>query len=117
MGNCKSGLGSIHVLVDVTNEKEVYESLFNILSCDNDLTENEDYFRDDTLKLGYENEADRIVKEKLKRYTPGRYEDVATKVSDSIASQEYYGQCDIDFIRLNDKQVVMSFVYGGEYFE
>jgi len=34
--------------------------LFNI---DNDFTENGEYFREDTLELGYNNEADRVSKE------------------------------------------------------
>lgn len=41
------------------NEK----SLIPILEQDNDFSENEDYFREDTLELGFENEAERVSKE------------------------------------------------------
>lgn len=115
MGNSRASLGHMLLSVNPADKEEVYNSLYGILSCDNDLTENEDYFQDDTLDLGFESEADRIVKENLKDYTPGRYDEVATKVSDSIAKQEYYGQCSIDFIKIGDEQIIMSFVYGGDY--
>jgi len=38
-------------------------SLIELFSRDEDFTNNEDYFREDTLKLGYENEAERVSKE------------------------------------------------------
>ena len=38
-------------------------SLISILEQDNDFSENEDYFRIDTLELGFENEAERVSKE------------------------------------------------------
>ena len=38
-------------------------SLIPILEQDNDFSENEDYFRADTLELGFENEAERVSKE------------------------------------------------------
>ena len=38
-------------------------SLISILEQDNDFSENEDYYRPDTLELGFENEAERVSKE------------------------------------------------------
>ena len=46
-------------------------SLISILEQDNDFSENEDYFRIDTLELGFENEAERVSKEifeKIKQF-------------------------------------------------
>ena len=64
---------------------------------DCDLTENEEYFKDDTLELGFENEADRRVKEALVEFgqptTAEEFEKVADKVFESISNEEYWGLC------------------------
>ena len=46
------------------NKGDVNErSLIRILAQDNDFSENEEYYREDTLELGFTNEAERVSKE------------------------------------------------------
>ena len=52
------------IQVSGCNEK-MFKEFFEI---DSDFSENEDYFREDTLDLGFENEAERCSKELFKKY-------------------------------------------------
>lgn len=117
MGNCISSLGTGLSIVNLKNEKEVYDNLYDLISMDCDLTENEEYFQDDTLELGYENEAERIVKEALAEFgqptTAEEFEKVADKVFDSISNEEYWGNCELQVKDLGDNKVVLSYAYGG----
>lgn len=118
MSNAKSELGLLHLIVDVTNAELVKESLMQLLDCDNDITENEDYFQEDTLEKGYENEAERIVTERMEDIPVvdlASFIQVAENVSESISSQEFYGNTDISFIQLSDTTVSMVFVWGGRF--
>lgn len=119
MANCRASLGLGHSIVNLKNEKEIYDNLYDLISMDNDLTENEDYFQDDTLELGFESEADRIVKEALKKLgqptTAEEFEKVAEKVFESISNQEYFGVCELDVIQVGKNKVALAFAYGGDY--
>jgi hypothetical protein len=88
MANCRASLSLSHFKVDLKDKKNIRESLYSLLSQDNDLTENEDYFRDDTLELGYESEADRIIQETIQEMgfpdNPEKFTEVADPVSDSL---------------------------------
>ena len=105
--------------VDLKNEKNVMDSFINCLSMDCDLTENEDYFRDDTIELGFENESDRIITEYIKKNgipkTFDAYQDAFNKISDSITGQDYFGNCSTDFIQVGKNKVSVVFAYGGNY--
>jgi hypothetical protein len=117
MSNCKSDGGLNHHWVDASRKDDIYNSLYSLLECDNDLTENEDFFRDDTLSLGYESEAERIVKEALEKHGYPRdinnirnlYKDVANH----IIKQGYFGNCELSVIAINLKIVSIAFTYGG----
>jgi len=119
MANCKSSLGTGHFLVNLKNEKNVYNSLFALVDMDCDLTENEDYFQDDTLELGYESEAERIIKEALEEFgqptTPEEFEVVAKKVFNAIDEQEYFGVCDLSVVKISKHKVSLAYSYGGDY--
>lgn len=52
------------------NEK-MFKDFFEI---DSDYSENEEYFRENTLRLGFENEAERCSKELFKKYKKKFYE-------------------------------------------
>ena len=54
MSNCVASTNVSHFIINLNDEMKVLESLNEILEQDNDLTENKDYFQDDTLELGYE---------------------------------------------------------------
>lgn len=119
MANCISSLGTGLSIVDLKNEKEVYDNLYGLLEVDCDLTENEEYFQEDTLSLGFENEAERRVKEALielgQPTTAEEFKGVADKVFESISNQEYFGECDLIVKDLGDNKVVLSYTYGGHY--
>jgi hypothetical protein len=116
MSNCKAELNLHHQWVNVTNENDVLESLKSLLNVDNDLTENEEYFRKKTLKLGYENEAERIVKELLDGKTINTIESfkqIAKKVAKHITGQEYYGNCELSFVAIDKNTLIIAFATGG----
>lgn len=117
MSNCKASLGTQHFIIDVTDKEAVTKSLFNSMQNDCDLTENEDYFQEDTLELGYESEADRIVQEYTKENgvpsTIEEYKKAYTEISNNISDQEFYGDCELDFIEIDETKLSVMFVYGG----
>jgi len=119
MANCKSELGVIHSIVDLNNKEDIKDALFSLLEMDGDITENEDYFQTDTLELGFDSEADRIVKEYIRENgLPGTFKgfkDACNKVSGSITEQEYYGECELTLIEINGNKVSLVFAYGGSY--
>jgi len=119
MANCKSGLGVIHSIVDLNNKEDIKDTLISLLSMDADLTENEDYFEPDTLELGFDSEADRIVKEYIKENgLPGTFKafkDACNKVSGSISGEEFWGECKLTLIELDSNKVSLVFAYGGSY--
>ena len=108
-----------HVIVDLTQKQEVRGTLYDLISMDCDLTENEDYFQEDTLELGYESEADRIVTETIKEMgfpkSAKKFEKVANKVFEAISRQEYFGVCELSIINIGDKKVSLAYSYGGDY--
>lgn len=63
MGNLRNEIGLIVFNVDKNNEAIDEKTLIPAFNEDCDFTENEDYFREDTLELGFENEAERVSKE------------------------------------------------------
>ena len=119
MANSKAGLGVSHSIVDLNNADDVLETLHGLIDMDNDLVENEDYFRPDTISLGYESEADRIVQEYISANgfpkTFKAFEKACFKITDAISEQEYYGVCDLSLIDLGGLKTSLVFAYGGSY--
>ena len=68
MGNYSNELGQIHFVVDISEATSITDGLYGIFSRDLDFIENEDYFRKNTLKKGFDNEADRIVIEYMRKH-------------------------------------------------
>lgn len=68
MGNYSNELGQIHSIIDISETTSVTEGLYNIFSRDLDFIENEEYFSKNTLKKGFDNEADRIVIEYMGKH-------------------------------------------------
>lgn len=117
MANCTSDLGYGHVIVDLNYKNEVREVLEQLLSMDNDLIENEEYFREDTLPLGYKNEMDRIITEALVNGYPSNMEDfytIAKEVYSRISEDEYWGECILDMLEITKTKIVVAWVYGGK---
>ena len=117
MSNCKAGLHLNHFWINVKEENDVIKSLESLLEVDLDLSENEDEFREDTIELGYENEVERIVAEYIKSNgVPNdikSYKAAAIEISDSITEQEYYGVCNLSFVAIDQKTIIVAFATGG----
>jgi hypothetical protein len=121
MSNCVSSLGVVHAVVDTTIEKEVMEFLTACLDHDLDLSENEDYFREDTIELGFENEVKRIIEEARQNdilENPNSnqmetFKSLTAKVVKVIDEQEYFGGCELSIIELDSDRVSAVFTYGG----
>ena len=117
MANCKASLETQHFIIDVTDKDAVTQSLIDVMQNDCDLIENEDDFREDTLELGYLHEADRIVKEYIAENgfpsTVEEYKKAYAKISTAISDQDYYGDCALDFIQIDETRLSVMFVYGG----
>ena len=67
MGNLSQQLTTHKARISL-DPAQIKNDLIHLISFDLDFTENEDYFRSDTLSLGYENEAERLVDEYLKEF-------------------------------------------------
>ena len=118
MSNCRSNLALGTLLIDLNNQEEALGSLYDLLTCDSDLTENEDYFQEDTLELGYDCEADRVWTERTKGKvgkvgTIKKFEKVFLDVWSAITDQEYYGDWDYSIVDLGDNKYVIAYCYGG----
>ena len=64
------GLTVCQITIEGCNEK-MFVPFFQI---DSDFSENEEYFREDTLSLGFNNEAERCSKELYDKYFSGDYD-------------------------------------------
>ena len=116
MGNAKSGLGLGLVKFDLINREDIESKLYDVIAVDCDLSENEDYFREDTLELGYESEAHRLVSEavKDKDLTDVKvFKEVFEEVFSSISGQEYWGDCDVEFEDMGCGIIIVGYAYGG----
>lgn len=65
MGNLSNTLNTHKAKVSLEPTR-LRSDLENLISFDLDFTENEEYFREDTIALGYDNEAKRLVDEYLR---------------------------------------------------
>jgi len=117
MSNFSNVLGQIHFVVNINDNLSLSEGLYNILNCDADLTENEDYFRKNTLKKGYDNEASRIISEYLVKHkmTNKKQLDKAVQhMADLVYSNDsFFRSYDTNVISINDElySVAISYVY------
>lgn len=118
MANCKSELGLRLVRFDLNNREDIIKKLREVIEIDGDLYENEEYFSEDTLELGYENEAERIVDEATKGKHLSKFkvfERVLEEVWSAIDSQEYWGVCDTCIENMGNGIVMVAFAWGGSY--
>lgn len=116
MGNCTANLNTGQFIIDFKNREEILGDFYDLLSVDNDLTENEDYFRDDTIELGYETEAERIIAERTKGRpitNVKQFRNVMDDVWEAITGQDYFGVCEYDILDLEDGRYVVSWASGG----
>ena len=105
-----TGLGHILTTISKTDPETGIESLF---THDNDFTENKEYFRPDTISLGFENEALRIAREETEKLGGKEITEADIKriIEDKlISSSSYYDESDIEIIDL-EKEFVVSVAY------
>ena len=73
---------------------------------DSDFTENEDYFREDTLSLGFESEAERLATEFLANEEMPAYDKLEACLSAQLESDSnYYQEYDIFATRIEDTYI------------
>jgi hypothetical protein len=92
-------------------------SLISILEQDNDFSENKDYYRPDTLELGFENEAERVSKEIFEKNIldvkddelVGLHQMVSDlfKVEGFIGTSSHYGSYEFEIIETEYEYIVV----------
>jgi hypothetical protein len=116
MGNYLNQLGLIHFELHTKYHSDIKEALLKIFSHDLDFTENVDFFRKDTLKKGYQDEADRLVSEymskhrridNLKKVTTA-VEKLAKKVFDN---PNYYDCYEVSVNEIDDYNYSVAIAY------
>jgi hypothetical protein len=118
MGNAKSELGLAMVKVNLNDKDDVLGTLIDVISVDGDLSENEEYYREDTLALGFVSEAERLVEEATKGMcydSIDKFKIVFDKVFSSLSDQEYFCVCDYTIEDLGDGVIMLAYAYGGNY--
>ena len=91
--------------IELKDEEVTKEQLMELF-FDLDFTENEDFFQEDTLSLGYESEAERLSTEFLKDEMPA-YDKIEACLEAQLESNtNYYEDYDISATRINDTYVI-----------
>ncbi len=91
--------------IEIENE-EVSKVDLMILFFDSDFTENTEYFREDTLELGYESEAERLATEFLEKDMPAFDKMEACIEAQCESSSSYYQDYTISATRIEDTYVI-----------
>ena len=94
---------NVGLYVGTTESEETMEGLF-----DADFTENEEYFRSDTLALGFKNEAQRVIREHT---NPDGTFNVDSILEVAFGDDNYYKQVQILKTEVKGIQVI-SIAYG-----
>jgi len=117
MGNYSNEVGLIHFTLSTKYDSDIKESLYLIFSHDLDFIENEDWFRKNTLKLGYKNEAERLVAEYLKKNS--RLDNISkvTSAVDKLAghvfnNSNYYSEHQISVEEIDENLYSVAIAYG-----
>lgn len=114
MGNLQNGLNTHKVVMSARSTETTADGIEKLIGFDLDFTENEEYFRKDTLKKGYRSEAHRLAVENTKKPVKdqsdleGRIHRVLSKVFDS----SYYGDWECVVVPMVDDEytVVVSYI-------
>jgi hypothetical protein len=115
--NYNNSLGLIHFQIHTKYDGDIKDALYQIFSRDLDFTENEEYFRKTTLKLGYENEADRLVSEYVSSHekinTLPKVERAVKKLAKKVFDSGFYSdyQISVEQIDENIFSVAISYIY------
>jgi len=117
MGNYSNQMGLIHFTLSTKYNSDIKEALYNIYLHDCDFTENEEYFRRGTLKLGYKNEAERLVDEYVNKHKIDSLSTV-TRAVDKLSAKvfsnsNYYSEHQISVEQIGDNlfSIAIGFAY------
>ena len=88
---------SVGICVGTTESKETLEKLF-----DSDFTENTEYFRKDTLSLGFKNEAQRVISECTE--PDGSYD--IDKIIEIAFASSFYESIEVNITTIGEIQVI-----------
>ena len=91
--------------IELINEEVSKQDLIDLF-FDNDFTENEDYFQEDTLELGYESEAERLATEFFNNEDMNAYDKIEACINAQLESSNYYHDYDIESTRIGDVYVI-----------
>lgn len=117
MSNYSNQLGLIHFTIRTDYDSDIKEALYQIFSRDLDFTENEEFFRRTTLKLGYKNEAERLVSEYVFKHdrinTLGKVERAVEKLAAKVFKSDFYQdyQTSVEIIDNNEFSVCIGYIY------
>jgi hypothetical protein len=115
MSNYNNSLHQIHFILDTTSSEKIKKGLYNIFSNDCDFTENVEYFRYDTIALGFRDEAERLVSEHLSGNKMKSLKSVDNIVSDLCSeifdNEIYYRNYEYNVIKVGDNLFSVSISY------
>lgn len=111
MGNLSGQLTTGNVRISLDPGK-IENDLYGLISFDLDFTENEEYFRMDTLSLGYENEAERLAKEFVaERKITNKEElfDCCQEMLGMVFDSSFYGEWTLEVAESSKKNEYVVF--------
>lgn len=115
MSNCKASSSIGHSIVNLSDREAIIESFRSVLEQDCDLHENgEEYWQEDTVELGYENEMERILDKATKdieEFDIVMYEAMFNKVLNAM--DDYWGNCEVSVLDLGNGSVAVAYMVGG----
>jgi hypothetical protein len=91
--------------VDIKDEQVTKEQLMELF-FDLDFTENEDLFREDTTKLGFKTEAERVATELLENEDWCAFDVIEGCIEAQCESSGYYVDYNISATRIEDTYVI-----------
>jgi hypothetical protein len=116
MSNYSNQMGLIHFQLFTKYNSDIKEALYLIFQHDCDFTENEEYFRKNTLKLGYKNEAERLVSEYVNKHRIDTLSKVTTAVDKLAANifnnSNYYSEHHISVDEIDEHTFSVAIAYG-----
>lgn len=117
MGNYSNQIGLIHFTLCTSNKEYIKEGLYNIFAEDLDFVENVEYFRKKTLKLGYRNEADRLVDEYMQKHKKINTLSSVMNAVDKLAAKVFnnsnqYSEHKVSVEQISDNLFSIAISYG-----
>lgn len=113
MSNYTNALNIHKVVMSTRSQETTAKGFEELLEFDLDFTENEDYFRKDTLKKGFRSEAHRIAVEKTKKPVKDQA-DLENRVNDILGKvflSQYYGDWEYVVVPMVDDEYTVVVTY------